>query len=75
MPWVVPVAEVVGGAVDAVCVVVDVCFTVAVSVDAVGGEGGGHELHESFGAGAAGGVWRPWLVSAMPIPARRGHGS
>ena len=48
--------EVVGGAVDAVCVVVDVCFTVAVSVDAVGGEGGGHELHESFGAGAAGGV-------------------
>ena len=35
--------------------VVDVDGTVGVAVDAVGGEGGGHELHQSLGAGGAGG--------------------
>ncbi len=39
---------------DTVGVVADVCSAVAVAVDAVGSEGGGHELHQALGANRAG---------------------
>ena len=53
--------EVVGGGVDAVGVVVDVGSAVVVAVDAHGGPGGGHELHQPLRAGGAGVV-----VAAVP---------
>ena len=48
--------QIVRRGVDAVGVVVDVPASVVVAVDAVGGEGAGHELHQALGAGRAGGV-------------------